>query len=74
MPNKQDVLNAFEQLSAEDQRAVRAVLAERAASGCCSGDEMQQHMAAMMKMMKSSEKPMECCQQMMAMCKEMMGA
>ncbi len=70
--NKENVLKAFEELSAEDQQAVRTQLAERASAGCCGADEMQQHMAAMMKMMQSSEKPMECCQQMMGMCKEMM--
>jgi hypothetical protein len=43
----------------------RTELAERGAASCCSADEMQQHMAAMMKMIQSSEKPMECCQQMM---------
>ncbi len=63
--NKDDVLKAFEGLSAEDQQAVRAEIAERAAASCCSADEMQKHMAAVMKMMQSSEKPMECCQQMM---------
>ncbi len=68
--NKEEVLKAFEGLSAEDQRAIRVELAERGAAGCCSADEMQQHMAAMMKMMQSSEKPMECCQQMMEMCQE----
>lgn len=72
MSSKQDVLKAFGELSAEDQQAVRTELAERASAGCCSGDEMQQHMAAMMKMMQSSENPMECCQQMMTMCKDMM--
>ncbi len=61
--NKEEVLKAFEGLSAEDQRAIRVELAERGAAGCCSADEMQQHMAAMMKMVQSSEKPMESCQQ-----------
>jgi hypothetical protein len=70
--NKEEVLKAFEGLSASDQRAVRTELAERGAAGCCGSDEMQQHMAAMMKMMQSSEKPTESCQQMMGMCEQMM--
>ena len=70
--NKDDILKAFEELSAEDQEAVRAEIAQRGAAGCCSADEMQQHMMAMMKMMASSEKPIECCQEMMGMCQEMM--
>ncbi len=70
--NKEEVLKAFEGLSPEDQRAIRTELAERGTAGCCSADEMQQHMAAMMKMMQSSEKPMESCQQMMGMCEQMM--
>ena len=70
--NKQKVLKAFEELSDEDQRAVRTEIAQLAPAGCCGTDEMQQHMAAMMKMMQSSERPMECCQQMMGMCQEMM--
>ena len=68
--SKDDVLKAFEELSAEDQQGVRTEIAERAAARCCSAGEMQQHMTAMMKMMQSSEKPMECCQQMMEMCQE----
>ena len=70
--SRDDVLKAFEQLSAEDQKEVRSEIAERGAASCCSAEEMQQHMAAMMKMMESSEKPMECCQQMMGMCQDMM--
>ena len=70
--NKEESLKAFEGLSAEDQQAARTRLTERGAVGCCSADEMQQHMAAMMKMIQSSEKPMECCQQMMGMCEQMM--
>ncbi len=70
--NKEEVLKAFEGLSAEDKRAIRVELAEHGAAGCCSADEMQQHMAAMMKMMQSSEKPMESCQQMKGMCEQMM--
>ena len=70
--NKQDVLKAFEQLDAADQQAVRTQLAEHAAAGCCGSNQMQQHMAEMMKMMQSSESPMECCKQMMEMCEEMM--
>ena len=49
--NRDDVLKAFEELSADDQQAVRAQIAESAAAGCCSANEMQGHMAAMMKMM-----------------------
>ena len=70
--NREDVLRAFEGLSAEDQQAVRTELAERASAGCCGAGEIKQHMAAMMKMMQSSEKPMEGCQQMIGMCQEMM--
>lgn len=70
--SKEEVLSAFEALSAADQQAVRSELAEHAASSCCSPDEMQEHMAVIMKMMGSSEKPMENCQQMMAMCEQMM--
>jgi hypothetical protein len=70
--NKEDVLKAFEELDAADQQALRTAIAERAAAGCCGRGEMQQHMAAMMKMMQSSESPMECCKQMMGMCEEMM--
>ena len=33
--NKDDVLKAFEVLSAEDQQAVRAEIARRAAASCC---------------------------------------
>ena len=70
--SKDDVLKAFEELSAEDQQAVRTEIAQPGAAGCCTPDEMQQHMRTMMEMMASSEKPVECCQQMMAMCEQMM--
>ena len=63
--NKEEVLRAFEKLSAEDQQALRTELAGRVSAGCWGPDEMQEHMAAMMKMMGSSEKPMESCQEMM---------
>lgn len=70
--NKDDILKAFQELSAEDQQVVRTEIAEHAATRCCSAEEMQKHMASMMKMMQSSEKPMDCCQQMMGMCEQMM--
>jgi hypothetical protein len=69
---RDDFLKAFEAMSPEDQQAVRTAILERAATGCCSPNEMQQHMQAMMKMMAASETPMEGCQQMMGMCQEMM--
>lgn len=72
MMNKEDFLKAFEELDSADQQAVRVAIAERAAVGCCGRDEMQQHMMAMMKMMQSSDSPMDCCKQMMGMCEEMM--
>ena len=71
--NKDDLLKAFEELSAEDQQAVRVAIAERAAGSCCGAAEMHEHMAAMMKMMQSSEKPMDGCRQMMGMCEQMMS-
>lgn len=70
--NKTDILKAIEELSPEDQQAVRTAISESAAASCCNPDEMQQHMATMMKMMQSSEQPMDCCEKMMGMCKEMM--
>ena len=70
--HKEEVLKAFESLSAEDQRAIRVELVERGAASCCSADEMQEHMAAMMKMIQASEKPMDSCQQMKGMCEQMM--
>lgn len=70
---KDEILKAFEQLSAEDQQAVRTEISERAAAGsCCGGEEMQKHMKSMMKMMDSSENPMDHCKQMMKMCEKMM--
>ena len=63
--NEEEILKAFEGLSAEDQQAARTELSARGAAGCCSANEMQQHMAAMRKMIQSSEKPVECCEQMM---------
>lgn len=69
---KDEILKAFEQLSAEDQQAVRTGLSEHSASSCCSSGEMRQHMESMMKMMHSSENPMDHCEQMMDMCGKMM--
>lgn len=70
--SKEELLKAFEELSAEDQKSVRTEIADRAATACCDFDEMQKHMGAMMKMMSSSENPMDHCKQMMAMCQKMM--
>lgn len=72
--SKEEVLKAFEELSVEDQKAVRTEISERAAMGCCDSDEMQKHMGAMMKMLGSSEQPMDHCNQMMEMCQKMMKA
>ena len=71
--SKDEVLKAFEALSPEDQQAVRTELSERASASCCSSEEMQEHMGAMMKMMQSSSNPMEHCKEMMEMCQKMMG-
>lgn len=71
--NKDEILKALGELSAEDQRAVREQISERAAASCCSTAEMQTHMGAMMKMMSSSENPTEHCNQMMEMCQKMMA-
>lgn len=70
--SKEELLKAFEALSAEDQKAVRTEITERTAMGCCDFDEMQKHMGAMMKMMSSSENPMDHCKEMMEMCQKMM--
>ena len=70
--NKNDVLKAFGELSVEDQQSLRAEIGRRGAAGCCSAEDTQQHLTAMMKMMESSDNPVECCQQMMGMCQEMM--
>ena len=69
---KDEILKAFEQLSAEDQEAVRTKLSGNSGPSCCGGDEMKQHMESMMKMMHSSENPMERCKEMMEMCQKMM--
>lgn len=71
--NKDEVLKAFGELSAEEQQAVREQISERVAESCCSTAEMQKHMGAMMKMMSSSENPTEHCKQMMEMCQKMMA-
>lgn len=70
--NKEEILEAIEQLSEEDRQAVRTKILEGAGGSCCGGDEMKQHMESMMKMMGSSENPMEGCKQMMEMCQQMM--
>lgn len=70
---RDQVLRAFEQLSAEDQDAVRAEISKGAGASCCGGKEMKEHMESMMQMMHSSENPMEHCEQMMEMCQKMMG-
>ena len=70
--SKEEILKAIEALSAEDQQAIRTALSDRAAASCCSSDEMQQHMGAVMKMMQSSENPMGHCREMMEMCQKMM--
>jgi len=70
--SKEELLKAFEELSAEDQKAVRTEIAERGATACCDFAEMQKHMGAMMKMMSSSDNPMDHCKQMMEMCQKMM--
>ena len=71
---RNEVLKAFEQLSTEDQQAVRAELTKGASDGapCCGGEEMKEHMESMMKMMHSSDDPSASCEQMMAMCQKMM--
>jgi hypothetical protein len=69
---KEEVLKAFERLSEEDQQAVRVTISKGAEASCCDGDEMKSQMESMMKMMQSSETPMEHCKQMMAMCQNMM--
>lgn len=73
MASKDDVLKAFAELSTEDQSAVREEFSERAAESCCSSGEKQKHMGAMMKMMSSSENPMDHCSEMMEMCRKMMA-
>ena len=69
---RDQVLRAFEQLSAEDQDAVRAEISKGAGASCCGGKEMKEHMESMMKMMHSSDDPSASCEQMMAMCQKMM--
>lgn len=70
---KDEILKAFGELSVEDQQAVREQILDHAAESCCSAAEMQKHMGAMMKLMKSSENPSEHCKQMMEMCQKMMS-
>jgi hypothetical protein len=69
---KEEILNAFATLSADDQKTVRTKIMESGEGSCCCGEEMQKHMESMMKVMQSSENPMEHCSQMMQMCQKMM--
>jgi len=67
-------IKAFEEMSPEDQAAVRAAVSETGKSAsCCSQTEMG-HMKAMMAKMEASENMASMCQEMMRMCQEKMAS
>ena len=67
-----DFVKAFEQLSADDQQAVRSrIPSSGPESRCCSG-AMKGHLSGMMQEMEASEDPMAMCKEMMRMCMEKM--
>lgn len=68
--NVQELLEAFDELSAEDRETVRMeILSKRAEASCCSG-EMKEKLAEMMKELEASKNPVAMCMEMMGMCHE----
>ncbi len=68
--NVQELLRAFDELSAEDREAVRTeILSKRTEASCCSG-EMKEKLSGMMQELDASVNPVAMCMEMMRMCHE----
>lgn len=70
---REEFLQAFRDMSPEDQGAIRAELAAPETQPACPcPPAMKQHVTEMVDKMESSEDPAGACQEMMRMCHEMM--
>ena len=70
----EDLIEAFREMSPEDQATIRAeLLSNGTEKGCCSGPEMEQ-LKQMMSKMQKSKNPMAMCMEMMRMCHEKMSS
>lgn len=70
---RKEFLQAFRDMSPEDQEAIRTELAALETQPACPcPPAMKQHVMEMVEKMQTSEDPAGACQEMMRMCREMM--
>ena len=64
----EDLIEAFREMSPEDQATIRAeLLSNGTEKGCCSGPEMEQ-LGQIVSKIQKSKNPMAMCMEMMRMC------